>query len=196
MFRNVLLVESSSSTFKSKLQQMLGEGLDLTYEFTDWSSLNPSALSRSRADCVVLVVQPDTVEALSLFQWLQEHPLAIPTLAILPNPPACKLFATVAKSVDDFIVWPAPEQELRERITRLSRKFGDEAEFVIEKLSREAGMAELVGKHPLFLRSIENIPLIARSNFPILITGETGTGKELCARAIHHLSNLSASKGP
>ena len=189
MFRNVLLVERSSSTFKSKLQQMLGENLDLTYEFTDWNSLNPSSLSRCCADCVVLVVQPDTVEALSLFQWLQEHPLAIPTLAILPDPPDCKLFATVAQSVDDFIVWPAPEQELRERITRLSRKFGDEAEFVIEKLSREAGMAELVGKHPLFLRSIENIPLIARSNFPILIAGETGTGKELCARAIHHLSN-------
>lgn len=84
MFRNVLLVERSSPTFKSRLQQILGENLDLTYEFTDWNSLNPSALSRCCADCVVLVVQPDTVEALSLFQWLQEHPLAIPTLAILP----------------------------------------------------------------------------------------------------------------
>jgi len=188
MFRRVLLIERSSPTFKSRLQEILGQGVELLHESIDSKATVTATLSNCRADLVVLVVQHDAVEALSLFQWLRQHPLTIPTLAILPNPPNGRLLAAVAQSADDFVVWPAPEQELRERIMRLGRKFGDEAEFVIEKLTRDAAMAELAGSNPSFLRSIENIPLMARSNFPILITGETGTGKELCARAIHQLS--------
>jgi DNA-binding NtrC family response regulator len=55
------------------------------------------------------------------------------------------------------------------------------------RLTAEMGLANLVGQDPGFLRTIEKIPIIARSGNPVLITGETGTGKELCARAIHHL---------
>jgi DNA-binding NtrC family response regulator len=38
------------------------------------------------------------------------------------------------------------------------------------------------------VRVIEQIRLAARSNCSVVVTGETGTGKELCARALHHLS--------
>src|ERR1051325_5765417 len=44
-----------------------------------------------------------------------------------------------------------------------------------------------VGRAPGFVRTMARIPAVARSGSPVLITGETGTGKELCARAIHHL---------
>jgi two-component system response regulator GlrR len=50
----------------------------------------------------------------------------------------------------------------------------------------------LVGRDPAFRRVVEMIPIIARSGSPTLITGETGTGKELCARAIHMLSSRRA----
>ena len=43
---------------------------------------------------------------------------------------------------------------------------------------------QIVGKSTAFLREIEKIPVIAKSNSTVLISGETGTGKELCARAI------------
>ncbi|HMG73329.1 MAG TPA: sigma-54 dependent transcriptional regulator [Pyrinomonadaceae bacterium] len=50
------------------------------------------------------------------------------------------------------------------------------------------GVNELVGENQEFLREIEKIPLIAKCEASVLISGETGTGKELCARAIHYLS--------
>lgn len=49
-------------------------------------------------------------------------------------------------------------------------------------------LSTLIGKAPSFVKAIDNLPDIAKSNSPVLISGETGTGKELVAQAIHHLS--------
>lgn len=50
-------------------------------------------------------------------------------------------------------------------------------------------IATLVGEAPTFLRAIAQLPAAARSDAAVLITGETGTGKEMVARAIHRLSD-------
>src|SRR5438552_3418504 len=52
-------------------------------------------------------------------------------------------------------------------------------------------LAMFVGQHRSFRAEIEKIPTIARYNADVLIVGETGTGKDLCARAIHALSARS-----
>jgi DNA-binding NtrC family response regulator len=52
-------------------------------------------------------------------------------------------------------------------------------------------VANVVGTAPAFVRAIAPLQSIARSDATVLITGETGTGKELIARAIHYLGNRS-----
>jgi DNA-binding NtrC family response regulator len=61
-------------------------------------------------------------------------------------------------------------------------------ESLIEHLRDTQALAKLVGEAPTFLNSIRHVPGVARSEATVLITGETGTGKELVARAIHYLS--------
>lgn len=51
-----------------------------------------------------------------------------------------------------------------------------------------AGIPSLVGRSSTFLRCVNLIERIARFDAPVLIQGETGTGKEMAARAIHYLS--------
>ena len=54
------------------------------------------------------------------------------------------------------------------------------------------GRAQIVGGGPRMLEVLSQVGHAAQSNIPILITGETGTGKELVARAIHESSPRSA----
>lgn len=58
--------------------------------------------------------------------------------------------------------------------------------------ARHPRLAALLGTTPAFLRQLERIPVIAGCDAGVLILGETGTGKELCAQAIHYLSARAA----
>lgn len=68
---------------------------------------------------------------------------------------------------------------------------GDDDETRINLVREQVG---IIGDHPSMLLTLERGWLLSRGSDPILITGETGTGKELFASYIHRLSHCS--KGP
>jgi two-component system, NtrC family, response regulator GlrR len=73
------------------------------------------------------------------------------------------------------------------RVLRLQRQV-PESERVTQALNERLGLRQLIGESPTFLAEIRKIPTVARCDVSVLILGETGTGKEVCARAIHYLS--------
>ena len=60
--------------------------------------------------------------------------------------------------------------------------------LTVQALKEKLGLQQLIGESPGFLTEIRKIPAMARCEATVFVLGETGTGKELCARAIHYLS--------
>jgi two-component system, NtrC family, response regulator GlrR len=65
-------------------------------------------------------------------------------------------------------------------------------ERLVDRLRRSQALAKLIGEDPTFVRMVTKLPSIAASDATVLVTGETGCGKELVARAIHYMSERAA----
>ncbi|MGD9308999.1 MAG: sigma-54 dependent transcriptional regulator [Desulfosarcina sp.] len=93
----------------------------------------------------------------------------------------------------DFITKPFDHDAL---VMRLEKAF-ERSRLLRENLRlhhecRSTDMfQDLVGKSPKMQRVYETIQMVAKNDLTVLITGESGTGKDLTARAVHALSNRS-----
>jgi DNA-binding NtrC family response regulator len=70
---------------------------------------------------------------------------------------------------------------------------GGPMESMIRRLRDAQAVTKLIGESPAFLKAIAPVPTIAKAGAAVLISGETGTGKELVARAIHYLSERAGA---
>ena len=81
--------------------------------------------------------------------------------------------------------------ELKQRVaelTELKGRLEQDNAYLLEEIQAEHNHHEMVGTSPRFRELLDRIRLVAGTSATVLITGETGTGKELVARAIHNLS--------
>jgi formate hydrogenlyase transcriptional activator len=73
-------------------------------------------------------------------------------------------------------------------IETLKNKLEKEKLYLEEEIRSEYNFEEIVGSSSVLKRALQNVQTVATTDSTVLIYGETGTGKELIARAIHNLS--------
>ena len=73
-------------------------------------------------------------------------------------------------------------------IDALKDKLAEEKLYLEEEIRTEFNFEEIIGDSPLLKKALAQVELVAPGTTTALILGETGTGKELIARAIHNLS--------
>jgi two-component system response regulator GlrR len=190
--RTVLVIEQPTPSSNDAISRWLECDAAFRCERMTWDTLVPDQLRHCQVELIVPVAFPEPEKAMPLFQWLRDSTLGVPILGVLPSEPETELLNLISATAEDFVLWPVRQSELRERCVRImsvQRTIDDEVRL---RLAGETGLADLIGNDEQFAMILAQLPRIAASGASVLITGETGTGKELCARAIHSLSSRAA----
>jgi DNA-binding NtrC family response regulator len=183
----VLLIEQECLVREPELAAC-ADGLGgVQWERQPFHDESPHPVGARRPDLILLAASAATDRAHRLLEWAVVQGSAAPSLALLPDTLAEGVLRHASRALDDFLLWPARQHEFRERLARLLGIGRGAPAGVAARLQDELGLRNFVGQDPAFQAMVARLPRIARSEGNVLITGETGTGKELCARAIHHL---------
>ncbi len=95
-----------------------------------------------------------------------------------------------------YLAKPFSLSELRKTVSDAKQflKGQRQKDLLLEKIKKDGRLGEIIGTTPEMIRIFKTIKQIAPLDCNVLIKGETGTGKELVARALH--THSKRSKGP
>lgn len=100
------------------------------------------------------------------------------------------------KGATDYILKPLDFDELLHRVRKIFeyKELLQENIRLREELNREYDFQNIVGNSPAMKQVFELVKKVSKTDGTVLITGKSGTGKELIARAIHYNSKRASKK--
>lgn len=146
-------------------------------------------LANSQTDLVLtdyLMPGMTGIEVLSVIK--QNHP-ALPVIMLTAHGDIALTIKAIQLGAEDFIEKPIHSRELVEVIKR-TLEISEQNKSVAQPFSRDNRKAieenSLIGKVSAMREIFKNIGRISLNRINVLLSGETGTGKELIAKLIHH----------
>jgi DNA-binding NtrC family response regulator len=158
-------------------------------------ALDEIAMDPKACDVLLTDLILPQMSGLTLMEELLAQGFSSPIILMTGHKTAEMAVAAVAAGAYDFIAKPIRFTQLQVSIERAVylNKVRDEnttLRSVVESKDG-SGIESLIGKSPLFLKAVDLVKRVAASNSSVLITGESGSGKEVFARAIHQLGKGS-----
>ena len=141
-------------------------------------------------DLLLLDLPHGETDGLHILRWLRRLRPELPIILICDPEDKSKRQEAMRIGARDYLVRPIENQPFEEVIRRhLSAASGTiETDITSDDVERIGGEAYFVGASPIMRKLRAQAELLAVTNVPVLILGESGSGKETAARLIHNLS--------
>jgi DNA-binding NtrC family response regulator len=185
----LLLVED-----KAELRAMLRKALERAGYKVDEAPDGTSAVNKIRERRYLLVLTDLKLPGCSGLDVLRESKLAdatVPVILITAYGSIEEAVSAMKDGAFDFIQKPVDLEHLKLLVERASRdqQMLRENLLLREDYAARYGFPRIVGESQAMKDATQQVQRVAPTNSTVLLLGQSGTGKELFARALHHLSS-------
>jgi two-component system response regulator AtoC len=147
-------------------------------------------------DIVITDLRMPKMSGLTLLKTIRERFVSTDVLMMTAYGTISDAVTAIRDGAHDFLEKPFPQETLLIRIQKIieNRKLRHENHVLKRELGAKMQFDQIVGASDLMMKLFEQLEMVAPSKATVLITGDSGTGKELVARAIH--VNSPRKSGP
>lgn len=196
---SILLVDDDKLFLERIVQSLSAEGLTNLVTLSD-SRKVMAFLSENTVSIIILDLSMPYITGGKLLDMIQlEHP-QIPLIIMTGQTDLDTVVGCMKSGAFDFLVKPVKLDRLLSvikkafEITNLRDELSRVKESLFKKdLENKTAFSEIITMNKRMFANFQYMEAIAGSNQPVLIYGETGTGKEMFAKAIHALSRPGKS---
>ncbi|HCB0441683.1 TPA: two-component system response regulator GlrR [Klebsiella pneumoniae] len=174
----LLLVDDDPGLLKLLGMRLVSEGYSVVTAESGPEALR--VLGREKVDLVISDLRMDEMDGLQLFSEIQKGHPGMPVIILTAHGSIPDAVAATQQGVFSFLTKPVDKDALYKAI--------DEALEQRSPATDEAWRQAIVTRSPLMLRLLEQAGMVAQSDVIVLINGQSGTGKEIVAQAIHNAS--------
>lgn len=174
----LLLVDDDPGLLKLLGMRLVSEGYSVLTAESGPEALR--MLSRDKVDLVVSDLRMDEMDGLQLFSEIQKVQPGMPVIILTAHGSIPDAVAATQQGVFSFLTKPVDKDALYKAI--------DDALEQSAPTTDERWRQAIVTRSPLMERLLEQAGMVAQSDVSVLINGQSGTGKEIIARAIHNAS--------
>lgn len=174
----LLLVDDDPGLLKLLGMRLVSEGYSMVTAESGPEALR--VLGREKVDLVISDLRMDEMDGLQLFSEIQKGHPGMPVIILTAHGSIPDAVAATQQGVFSFLTKPVDKDALYKAI--------DEALEQRSPATDEAWRQAIVTRSPLMLRLLEQAGMVAQSDVSVLINGQSGTGKEIVAQAIHNAS--------
>ncbi|OAO41060.1 response regulator GlrR [Escherichia coli] len=175
---HLLLVDDDPGLLKLLGLRLISEGYSVVTAESGAEGLR--VLNREKVDLVISDLRMDEMDGMQLFAEIQKVQPGMPVIILTAHGSIPDAVAATQQGVFSFLTKPVDKDALYQAI--------DDALEQSAPATDERWREAIVTRSPLMLRLLEQARLVAQSDVSVLINGQSGTGKEIFAQAIHNAS--------